>query len=219
MPRAALATPDPFLDAGLDVHLANLRLATDDWETLVSEVDAALAARPGAQAQVRAELLVRQGIALATLERADPTRAPRAEETLKSVLAFGAAASDHELHSARTRLVELYLERGRTAEAGALLAHPALADPAARERASPLDEAYRAALAARWTRIAGRPAPEAAEAQAALAAAYERVHAEWAALELRPEASGSCGRSACASCCASASRACSVQRPTRARAS
>ena len=60
------------------------------------------------------------------------------------------------------------------------------ADPAARARASPLDEAYRAALAARWARVSGQPAGTRAETQAALAAAYERVHAEWAALELRP---------------------------------
>ncbi len=191
---AVRALPDPApLRPGLDVHLANLRLASEDWETLIREVNETLKDhgeyrdRPS----TRATLLVRRGIAELALERRDPERPRQARATLESVLELGEAAPQHERISAHLRLAEVCLsptfpvELLDSARAHLSAVEHLLTDSVA-EPIAPLDRAFGAALRLRWCRLSEVDSVTMDAARAELGRGMRTLQQEWIATRLRP---------------------------------
>lgn len=180
------------------IHRVNMFLAAERFEDVVAEIEPLLAKGSLEEYPLeRAALLVRLGIALASLERADPARPERAVSVLESVVADTNPETATERSNAELRIAQTHLERGRLDEAQAWIAR-------VRDRAKParLDAAYEAALEAKLLlerRAAGstddgsRLAATTTALRAgldALVESYDAVLDEWYELRLRQGGAG-----------------------------
>ncbi len=124
------------------IHRMNLFLAAERFEEVVADLEPLLEGGSlDSLPSERAALRVRLGVALASLERADPDRDLRAVEVLQSVASDSDPAVATERTNAELRLVQTHLERDEFDEAERWLAR-------IRERPAPsrLDQAFRDAL-------------------------------------------------------------------------
>lgn len=188
----ALPASNAILDSGVAIHLADLRLATDEWEVLTREVNASLEKNGGwtDRPATRGALLLRRGIAELALEVSDPDRVPTSVQTFEEVLSLRASVPQHERISAHQRLVEVHLragtQAGLTTAAEHLAAIDAELEKVSAEPLAPLDRAFIDALRFRLVRRAASSEDDIAAAEQALRDSAESLRAEFERTKLRP---------------------------------
>ncbi len=178
------------LDFASQLHMADVRMAQDQWQQAERELLAVLET-PGLAdgSTIQGQLLVRLGRAQTELEHREPGREPRAAATLRRVLSIGSLPLPSRL-SATLVLADSMIRSGNLSGAPSLLANAQqLFDNFQANNGKPADEAGRlASLKSRLLRRGGEG--DAIEIHAQLETAWHDLLEDWAT---SPERDGGIG--------------------------